>query len=304
MRTWGWKALGVAALALAAGCSPAKDKTASGGAAETPPIGEPFKMTVVPFEAADKLVDNYGPMTDYLAEKLGRKSGKFVVVSDYPAVITALKSGQADVAYLSSLPYALASSKIKLHPLVSPIEFGKATYRGMIFCRADSPIRTLADLRGKRVAFGDVLSTSGYLLPRRLLESNGITLKDIKAYNLTDSAAILKAVENGSADAGASYEVLLDMAYKKNPEKIRTMRIVGKTDEIPNGVYVARGDMPAAEVQKLKDIFLEMNQDPRGKAALKKAENESVVLAQDATFDGVREAAKTVGLDLKALDKK
>ena len=57
---------------------------------------------------------------------------------------------------------------------------------------------------------------------------------------------MVKAVETGSADAGAAYESVFLVAYKNEPEKAKRMRVIAQTEEIPNGIYVARGDMPLA----------------------------------------------------------
>lgn len=296
-------------LALLAGCGPRNDAAGTGGTdpAKTnlEPLRDTLSMTVVPFEASEKLNDSYGPMVDYVAHKLGKKQGKFVMVNDYPAVVTALKTGQVDIAYISSLPYALASSQMKLYPIATPFELGSATYHSIVFVRANSPIKTIADLKGKTFAFGDSLSTSGYLLPRSLLERNGVPVTALKRwYNAGDANMVVNAVETGSADAGAAYQSVFKVAYKDHPEKTAGMRIIGQSEDIPNGVYVARGDLPPDEVDKLTKAFMSMNDDPEGQKVMHKALNDKLVPVEDKAFDHVRETAKTLGLDLKMFDKK
>jgi len=303
-----WLPAGVLALAavLAAGCGP-RNRAPAGGRASpaVQPIGEVLKLTVVPYEAADRLAEEYTPMARYLASRLGRRSGEFRSVVDYAGVLAALETGQVDVAYLSPFPYALASSRMKLHPLAMPHVFDKLTYRGIVFVRADSPIRSLQDLRGRVVAFGDEASTTGYLLPRALLERSGIPLSALKRwYNAGDANVVVKAVENGSADAGCAYEAVFQVAYRDSPEKAKAMRVVAHTDEIPNGIYVGRGTLPPDEVARLRKAFLDMNTDPEGRAAMLKAPNQKMVEADDRLFDGVRETARILDLDLTVFEKK
>src|SRR5438105_107561 len=96
------------------GCGPrGSDSTAPG---RDKPIGDTLTITIVPYEAAEKLTEEYTPMATYLARKLGKPNGRFLAVGDYAGVVAALEAGQVDVAYLSPLPYAIATSRMKVHP--------------------------------------------------------------------------------------------------------------------------------------------------------------------------------------------
>jgi phosphonate transport system substrate-binding protein len=282
-------ALFILSCAVMTGCGPKEDA---------------LKLTVVPYEAADRLSEEYGPMAAYLAKKLGRKEGRFIPVVDYTGVLAALKTGQIDVAYLSSFPYALATKEMDLHPLAMPWVEGSLMYHGIIFTRADSPVRTLQDLKGRVFAFGDQASTSGYLLPRALLEKQGVFAGLKRWYPAGDANMVVKAVENRQADAGAAYNLVFQVVYRDAPEKAKGMRVIARTEEIPNGIYVARGDMPAGEVEKLKQAFQAMNTDPEGRAAMLKAPNDKIVPADDRLFDHVRDVARQEKIDVTVFDKK
>lgn len=287
------------------GCSKSDDK-ASETKGGTSGSDEPLKLTIVPYEAADKLQDEYAPMAEYLAKRVGRKSGKFYPVDSYAGVLAALKNGQVDVAYLSPFPYALATAQMELTPLAMPWVKGNLMYRGIIFVRADSPIQTLQDLKGKRFAFGDTSSTSGFILPRAILEKEGV-FDTLKISNTSATEVVLQSVENGSADAGASYESVFEKVYKDTPEKAKTFRVIAKTEEIPNGIYVARAGLPPDTVEKLKKAFLDMNDEKNnteGFASMKKAPNDKIVPAEDSLFNSVREAAKKQNLDVSVFEKK
>jgi phosphonate transport system substrate-binding protein len=291
------------------GCSGGDKPTAPGGAGtssgtKTTPIGDTLRFTIVPYEAADKLVEEYSPMAGYLAKRMGKKEGRFFPVTDYAGVLVALQTGQVDVAYLSPFPYVLATSRMKLHDLAMPWVRNKLTYKGILFVRADSPIKTLADLAGHTVAFGDRASTSGYILPRALLEKEGVFGKLKSWRNAGNANVVVAAVENGLEDCGTAYELVFEVAYKDTPEKTKKMRIIGETAALPNGIYVARGDLPADEVAKLKQIFLDMNTDPEGRVVMLKAPNDKIVPPEGKLFDPVRETAKVLNLDLKDLEKK
>src|SRR5687767_145094 len=157
--------LALAIVCIAPGCGPKTDSVRT-TPLPTESIKNPLRLTIVPYEAAEQLREGYSPMAQFLAKKLGVKNGTYIQVADYSGVAAALQSYKVDVAYLSPFSYALASSMTKLHPLAMPVISGSLMYRGIIFVRADSPIKSLEDLGGKTFAFGDPASTTGYLLPK------------------------------------------------------------------------------------------------------------------------------------------
>ncbi len=297
--------LAVAALGLTS-CAPRPAQEARNGSRrDTHPIESTFTFTVVPYEAAEQLNDDYTPMARYLGKAIGAKEGRFVSVVDYAGVLAALETGSVDVAYLSPFPYALAMSRMKLKPipLAMPWVLGNLMYRGVIFTRADSGIKTLADLKNKTFAFGDVTSTTGFLLPKVMLMRAGV-FDTLKWRNAGNANMVAKAVENGAADAGAAYESVFQVVYRDEPEKTKLMRVIGHTDSIPNGIYVARGDLPNDTVKKLREAFLRMNSDPEGRKVMQRATNDKIVPVKDELFDPVRKAATALNLELEALEKK
>ena len=131
--------------------------------------------------------------------------------------------------------------------------------------------------------------------------------KDLKPVNISGTAGVL-AVFNKQADAGAIYEggiatAFTDAATKKvDQARVSQFRIIATTDPIPNGMVVARGNLDAATLDKLKAALANINTDPDGQAALKAIPWNKMVPADDAIFNPVRENARTFGLDIKALD--
>jgi phosphonate transport system substrate-binding protein len=178
------------------------------GCSHAPVATTPLKVGIIPYDKAAVVEEDYGQFADYLGTHSGRPSGQVFVTPEYAGILTALRADQIDCAFLNPLSYVIAVQEYRstpehMLPLAMPYFQGSLTYRGIIFVRADSPIKTLAQLRGKSVAFNDQTSTSGYLYPSRLLLKAGIDpSKDIKAENISGIGPVL-AVLNHSADAGA-----------------------------------------------------------------------------------------------------
>src|SRR5437868_11786522 len=102
------------------------------------------------------------------------------VVPTYAALEAALAAGEAQLAWLP--PILLADGdESRLVPLVTSLRDGASEYCSVLFVRADSNLFTLGDLRGSTVAWVDLCSAAGYLLPRLHLIAEGSRLESLFA---------------------------------------------------------------------------------------------------------------------------
>jgi phosphonate transport system substrate-binding protein len=302
--------LTAAALAGLTGCT--KHETPVSDAAA------PLKVGIIPFDKVDALKASFQQYADYLGKKSGRPSGEVYVTGNYAGILTALRADQIDCAYLNPLSYVLAVQEYKdtpehLIPLAMPYFHGSLTYKGIIYVRADSNIHTIKDLKGKSFAFGDQTSTSGYLYPAGMMKAAGIDPKtDLKSVNIPGNAGVM-LVYSKQADAGATYETGLETAFtdqvtkKPDMSKVNQFRVIAETDPIPNGMFVARGNLDATTLAKLQAALADINSDPAGQAALKAIPQGGwgkMVPADDKAFDSVRSKATILGLNLQSLDPK
>jgi phosphonate transport system substrate-binding protein len=269
---------------------------------------EQFKVGVIPFEDASAIQTHYKPFADYLGNKVGSKGGEVFVTSQYAGILAALRADQIDCAYLNPLSYVLAVQEYRdtpehLVPIGMPYFHHSPTYRGIIFVRADSGIKTVRDFKGKTFAFADRSSTSGYLYPAGLMKEAGLDPSaDVKSLNISGNASVL-AVLNKRVDGGASYEGAIEMALK-DPAQAKQLVVIAKTDPIPNGMFVVRGNLSADKIAKLKQALIDINTEPAGQTALNTMEYDKIVPADDRAFDPLRKKAAILGLSLQSLDEK
>jgi len=169
-------------------------------------------------------------------------------------------------------------------------------------------------LRGKTFAFGDSLSTTGHVFPRKMFKERGIDpVRDFKQilYSGGHDATVL-AVLNRKVDAGATYANSPDsqdtawMRYLKDPEDVKKIRAIAFSEPIPADNLVIRGDLDDAIAKKIVDVFVNLSRDPAGKQMLRELyQIDGFVTATDKDYDSVREAFKIAGIPLKeALKKK
>jgi phosphonate transport system substrate-binding protein len=176
---------------------------------------------------------------------------------------------------------------------------GQENFRGQIICRADNHnIKTMADLKGKRLIAVDPTSAGGYLYPWGLILENGLRKEDFSEITFAPGPGgkqekVVMAVYSGKYDVGLIREGTLNIL--KNKIDLTKIRVLAYSPWYPGWVYAARKGLDPALVEKIKQALLALNMNnPEDKAILEKAGFIKVVPAQDADFNRVRRLANIV----------
>jgi len=242
---------------------------ACGNSGKSPRV---LRVGFVPAEDAQQVMQNAQPIVDILERELGMEIQPFVA-ADYTGVVEALRVNKLDVAFLTPASYVLAKNEADVKVILKSERKGIASYYAAIITRADSGIQTLEQLRGKTFAFGDALSTTGNIFPRKMFKERGIDpVRDFKQilYSGGHDATVL-AVLNGKVDAGATYANSPDgedtawMRYLKNREDVKKIRAIAFSEPIPADNLVINGKLDEAIAKKVEEIFLQLSREPRGK---------------------------------------
>lgn len=112
-------------------------------------------------------------------------------------VMTALATGSLDFAYTGTDPAVRTAASGADINLVGISSFGKDG-ASSIAVKADSPIKSIADLKGKKVAF--LTGTVRHATIGKALKANGLSLSDIEGINLAFDASG-PALLRGDVDA-------------------------------------------------------------------------------------------------------
>ncbi|MGH7824763.1 MAG: phosphate/phosphite/phosphonate ABC transporter substrate-binding protein, partial [Candidatus Binatia bacterium] len=253
------------------------------------------------------------PIVDILQQQLGMEVQPFVA-TDYTGVVEALRANKLDIAFLTPASYVLAKSEANVKVVLKSERKGSPYYYAAIITRADSGITKLEDLRGKTFAFGDPLSTSANVFPRKMLHERGIDpARDFKQilYSGGHDATVL-AVLNGKVDAGATYANSADskdtawMRYLKDPDDQKQIRAIAFSEPIPADNLVINGNLDNRLAKRIEEVFLELSRDSKGKKMLRDLyQIDGFVPATDKDYDSVRRAFEIAGIRVReALQKK
>jgi phosphonate transport system substrate-binding protein len=259
------------------------------------------------------VAQNAQPIVELLHKKLGVEVQPFVA-TDYTGVVEALRANKLDIAFLTPASYVFAKNEADVKVILKSQRRGSPYYYAAIITRADSGIRELEDLRNRTFAFGDPLSTSGHVFPRKMFKAKGIDpVKDFKnvLYSGGHDATVL-AVLNRKVDAGATFANFPDgkdaawVQYLKDPEEQKKIRAIAYSEPIPADNLVVNAKLDPALAKKIEEIFLDLSQDPAGQKMLRDLyQIDGFVPATDHDYNSVREAFKIAGINLReALSKR
>jgi phosphonate transport system substrate-binding protein len=208
-------------------------------AAEPPDAAQPaFRFGVVSFYNPRLMYLKYQPLVDYLTTATGHP-WELVIGASYERTVEDLCSGKLAVAYLGPYSYARAHAACGALPVVKLNTDGKPTYRSVIMVRADSPIKSLNDLAGKRFGFGSPMSTSSHVMPRAMLEDVGLHPGvDVACRYFFHHERAARAVLLGEVDACG----VRDIVGEKFAH--RELRVLASSGEIPNFPFVVGPKSP------------------------------------------------------------
>lgn len=226
-------------------------------------------VMLLPAAAADKPVIRFGviprynplvmykryqPIMDYLTANTPYRF-ELKISKDYPEAVRFLQQGVTQISSLGDVTFTEASLAYQAIPILKPLnKDGIPFYRSAVIVRADSPIRRIADLKGKSMAFGSPHSTSGNLIPRYLLWNNAVRIQDLKRWqNLPHHDAVAKAILKGQFDVGAVKDVVAEK-YKNYG-----LRILAWSDPIPAVPLVVRTDTAPAVITALTAALLKLD---------------------------------------------
>jgi phosphate/phosphite/phosphonate ABC transporter binding protein len=226
---------------------------------QSPYANQVLKLGRIPFTNSSGMVRQHNRLLEYLTEKLGVKQVRLQTASDYNSILNLLIKGNIDIAWMASNTSVEARNNPEIELLVKPIRFNTDSYRGIIIARQDSGINSLDELKGKKFAWVEKESASGYIFPKALLLEAGLDPeRDFsEATFLGKHDAVVLNVLLGKFDAGACYDDARTTLRDKS--KIDELRILATTQDIANEPIICRKSLPADLIEKIKKAFLDLN---------------------------------------------
>ena len=204
------------------------------------------------------------------------------IFSTYGEAQEAIQSGSFDFARIGPANYVLARErKAPVRLLVVESHHGDSFFEGAIMMRTDAGIKSLADLKGKRFAFGEQSSTTGRYLAQAALVQAGIRAGDLAGFEyLGRHDKVVMAVAAGDFDAGASNERTIEKYAKRGLHKLQTF-------VTPTQPWVVNSRMEARLADALRQALLNVDME-----ALRYIDRDGFLPGKESDFDQLRKSMR------------
>jgi len=172
--------------------------------------------------------------------------------------IEQLGARKADAGILSLDEYLLAREEYGVRAALQALRRDSSSeFEGCILVRADGPVQDVRGLSGRRFAFVDPLSVSGFILPAGFLRKEDVEVEPLFAGS---HAAALMAVVDGTVSAAAT--------FAEAASRAPGLKILAKTGTMPNEPLAFREGLKADKREAITAAFLSLGETPEGRAAL------------------------------------
>lgn len=255
---------------------------------------------------ADSALPFYAAVAAHLGDELGT-GAEMVSAAPWPERARLLDAGAVDLAFVCGWNYTarVDAGRDHLALLAAPVPAAeryrdRPVYFSDVIVRADAAARSFADLRGRRWAYNEPRSHSGYNLTLYHLS----TLGETGAYfaRCVEAGSHQRAIElvlAGEVDAAAIDSYVLELERARRPELGERLRVVATLGPSPSPPVVVRRALPGALQGELRRLLTTLHESEPGRRLLASGALARYAPVGDADYDPIRRMAEArAGLTL------
>jgi phosphonate transport system substrate-binding protein len=251
-----------------------------------------LKIALLPDESPSTIIKDNQGLKHYLEHALHRRI-ELVVTTDYSSMIEAARFERIDLAYFGPLSYVLAKKRANIEAFAAKKKGGATVYHSVLIANRASGIRSIDDIAGHDVAWGDPASTSSHLIPASILKDHGLEAgKDYREHYTGSHDAVALAVQQGNAQAGGLSQPIFESMLARglvSKDKVLVLQISKAYPEYP---WTMRSDLAPDLKASIRQAFLRLD-DP---AVLKPLKADGFGAVTDTDYDVVRDLSRKMNL--------
>ena len=246
-----------------------------------------FTIAYAPNESTTDSTDARSTLAKDLGKVINMEV-KEIQASDYTAIIEALRTGKADMAYMGALAVAMGAERAGVTPIVMKAPNGdkaQAVYHSVFITQKNnSEINSIKDFKGKTIAFVDLDSTSGNLVPtseimkafpdlhltNEKIHTNGEFFEAVSFSGKHQAG--LQAVIKGDVDIVPISDQIMASEFKNGNADENAVKVVHSSAAIPAEAMVVSKTVNEDLKKTLTKFLVEYNNKDYFDKVIKKAD--------------------------------
>lgn len=267
------------------------------GSVFTAQAAEKVRMAVTDIAGLEMLQAEFGKFREVLSEATGYDI-EFYPVTSRTAAVEALRAKKIDFVLTGPAEYVVINKLTNAYPVVG---FSRPDYFSAVVVMADSGITHPKDLKGKKVAVGDIGSTSNHLAPSQVMADYGLDpMSDVQLSHISRNVA-WEALKRGDIAAiGINYGKFLGLREREQNLEPGAFRVIARGPDLPNDLLMAASYVDKDMVENIRKAFT-THKKALVDAILVGDDNQKylgmkfIPDVKDADYDYVRSMYKTIG---------
>jgi phosphonate transport system substrate-binding protein len=249
-----------------------------------------YLFGIHPLHNPQRMLEIYGPIMDLLSEGIPEIKFSLEASRDYSDYNQKFFSRKFHFALPN--PYQTIKAFSCGYNVFAKMGDDK-NFRGIILVRKDSGIKTLLDLKGKKVSFPAATALAASMLPRYHMQTHGLKIKkDIEVVYVGSQESAILSVYNKETAAGGTWPSPWKTLSHERPELLAEMTILAETESLLNNSLMARDDIDPKIIEKVKNIFIHLHENENGSGILHKIELSKFENASNRTYKPVQDFIK------------
>lgn len=261
-----------------------------------------YNLAVHPLHNPAKLTQAYQPLIDYLNRNIKGASLALEASRDYATFEEKYRARKPE--FLLPNPWqTLQTMKHGYH--VIAMAGDPKDFRGIFVVRKDSGIRVPADLKGKAVSYPSHTALAACIMPQYFLHTHGVNvMADIENRYVGSQESSIMNAYLGKTAAGATWPTPWRAFQKTHPQKAAELKIAWETETLLNNSVMARDDVPAALLEQVRRLLLQLDQTEEGRTILAGMETTRFLPATDKEYDLVRSYIARFEREVRPVEKR
>lgn len=228
--------------------------TPAGNSTTTPPAADTVYVGVISRFSPNLIYEGYQPIIDYLSRET---PFRFVLrlSNSYEQTISQLEEDKIQMAFLGTFLYLQARKNHAITCILKPLNSQfEPHFHSVVVTRSDSPMRSISDLKGKRLALPSPLSFSGNWVLHYEFKKYDLNISDLDSVRYFDfHHTVIYQVLRGNFDAGVVKDRVADEFASKG------IRILATSEPIPGSPLIIKNNLDSAIIRSIKEALLKID---------------------------------------------